>query len=166
MKKEPLPWDVKQQCLWIVRGYERARREYLKQRRGILDAGGGGSGTTYLAEIGKGEDGKPKYEERRAFLPASHSASRTTENIAMQLAGLESTQSFRQMRAVEHARARIGEGLPDALRDALQDAIMLNCQNGRKYPFERLYVVGISRTVFYEIRDSFFRNIAQEIGLF
>lgn len=166
MNERKLPWDVKQQALWIVRGYDRARREYLKQRREILDAGGGGNGTTYLAEIGRGADGKPKYEERRAFLPASHNASRTAENIAIQLAALENTQSFRQMRAVEHARDHIGADMPDGMADALKDAIMLNCQDGRKYRFEYLFLSGISRSGFYRIRDSFFREIAEELGLF
>ena len=166
MNERKLPWDVKQQCLWIVRGYDRPRRDYLRQRREILDAGGGGSGTTYLAEIGKGADGKPKYEERRAFLPAAHNASRTAENIAIQLAALENTQSFRQMRAVEHARDHIGADMPDGMADALKDAIMLNCQDGRKYRFEYFFLSGISRSGFYRIRDNFFREIAEELGLF
>jgi hypothetical protein len=55
--------------------------------------------------------------------------------------------------------------MPAAIQDALQDAIMLNCMNGRKYPFERLYVVGLGRSEFYRIRDAFFRSIAEEIGL-
>lgn len=152
-----LPWDVKQQASWIVRGYDRARREYLKQRREILDAGGGGNFTEYIAENG---------EKRRAFLPAAHNASRTAENIAIQLAALENTQSFRQMRAVEHARDHIGADMPDGMADALKDAIMLNCQDGRKYRFEYLFLSGISRSGFYRIRDSFFREIAEELGLF
>ena len=150
-----LPWDVRQQALWIVRGYERARCEYLRQRREILDAGGENY-VTYQ------EDG----ETRRAYLPISHQASRSTENVAIRLEALEKTETFRQMRAVEHARARIGEGMPDAIRDALQDAIMLNCMSGRKYPFERLYVVGLGRSEFYRIRGAFFRRIAEEVGLF
>ena len=154
MKPEKLPWDVKQQCLWIVRGYERTRRDYLRARREILDAGG----ERYVNYTADGE-------ERRAYLPASHVAGRTAENVALRLEGLERTAAFRNMRAVEHARARIGEGLPEALADALREAILLNCQNGRRYPFERLYVVGIGRSAFYELRDRFFRDIAEEVGL-
>ena len=149
-----LPWDVRQQALWIVRGYERARREYLRQRREILDAGG----ENYVTYQSDGET-------RRAYLPSSHQASRATENVAIRLEALEKTETFRQMRAVEHARARIGEGMPPAIRDALQDAIMLNCMNGRKYPFERLYVVGIERRTFYRKRNAFLRQIAEELGL-
>jgi len=150
-----LPWDVKQQCLWIVRGYERQRREYMRARREILDAGGSRF-TTYTVNG----------EERRAFLPGSGSASRTTEDKQMRLEALEHTMAFRQMRAVEHARARIGAGLPGNLQDQLRDAIMLNCIDGRRYPFERLYVLGISRRDFYRRRDDFFREIAQELQLF
>lgn len=150
-----LPWDVKQQCLWIVRGYERQRREYMRARREILDAGGSRF-TTYTVNG----------EERRAYLPGSGNASRTTEDKQMRLEALEHTLAFRQMRAVEHARAHIGAELPGDLQDQLRDAIMLNCMDGRRYPFERLYVLGISRRDFYRRRDAFFREIAQELQLF
>ena len=155
MTTQKLPWDVRQQCLWIVRGYDRSRREYLKARREILDAGGDRS-VTY----------KANGEERREYLPSAHNASRTTENLAEQLTALEQTQAFRQMRAVEHARARIGADLPGDLQDKLRDAIMLKCMDGRKYPFERLYVVGIERATFYRARNTFFLQIAMELGLF
>lgn len=154
MSREKLPWDVRQQCLWIVRGYDRARREYIKARRELLDAGG----ANYITYTEEGE-------EKRAFLPSSHQATRTTENLADRLMALDNTQSFRQMRAVEHARARIGAGMPPELQDELRDAIMLNCSDGRKYPFERMYVIGISRADFYRARNAFFRAIAIELGL-
>ena len=150
-----LPWDVKQQCLWIVRGYERARREYLRARREILDAGGGEHFTTATVNG----------EEVRAFMPSTHNAGRNTENIALRLTALENTAAYKQMRAVEHARAKLGAELPEILADMLRDAIMLNCLNGRKYPFERLYLAGISRSDFYRVRDRFFREIADELGL-
>lgn len=152
---EKIPWDVRQQCLWIVRGYDRQRREYLKARREILDAGGDRS-VTYTV------DG----EERREYLPGAHNTTRTTENLAVRLAALERTTAFRQIRAVDHARARIGQDMPAELADRLRDAIMLNCMDGRKYPFERLYVVGIERATFYRARNAFFRQIATELGLF
>ena len=83
----------------------------------------------------------------------------------MQLEGLESSPMVRQLRAVEHAKAKIGKGLPEMLQDALREAIMTNCQSGRKYPYERLYVVGVCRRDFYRVRDEFFTNIAEELGL-
>ena len=153
-KKEKMPWAVKQQCLWIVRDYERMRREYRKMRRDILDAGGGHY-TTYI------ENG----EERRAFMPSTHNASRTTEDRQMQLEGLEQTVMVKQLRAVEHSLAKVGKDMPEMLQAALREAILLNCQNGRKYPFERLYVVGISRADFYRARNGFFENIAVELGM-
>ena len=154
MKASKLPWAVKQQCLWIVRDYERMRREYKRQRRDILDASGGHY-TTYVV------DG----EERRAFMPSQHSATRTTEDRQMQLEALEQTLMVKQLRAVEHSLAKVGKDMPEMLQDSLRDAILTNCQNGRKYPFERLYVVGIERRSFYYIRDEFFYNIACELGI-
>ena len=145
---------MKQQTLWIVRDYERMRREYKRMRRDILDAGG----ANYVTYTENGE-------ERRAYMPSQHSASRSTEDRQMQLEGLESSPMVRQLRAVEHAKAKIGKGLPEMLQDALREAIMTNCQSGRKYPYERLYVVGIGRRDFYYKRDEFLENIAEELGL-
>ena len=154
MKASKLPWAVKQQTLWIVRDYERMRREYKRMRRDILDAGG----ANYVTYTENGE-------ERRAYMPSQHNASRSTEDRQMQLEGLESSPMVRQLRAVEHAKAKIGKGLPEMLQDALREAIMTNCQSGRKYPYERLYVVGVCRRDFYRVRDEFFTNIAEELGL-
>ena len=155
MGNNRLPWDVKQQCLWIVRGYDRTRREYLKARREILEAGG----ENYVTYTENGES-------RREYLPTSHNATRTVESITLKLEALEKSTAFRQMRAVEHARARIGNDLPEMLADMLRDAIMLNCQRGREYPYERLYVAGIIRKDFYARRNAFLEEIAEELGLF
>ena len=154
MSKEKLPWAVKQQILWMVRDYDRMRREYKRMRRDILDAGGEHY-TTYVVNG----------EERRAYISGGHNASRSTEDRQMQLETLEQTPMVKQMRAIEHASARIGKDLPELLRDQLREAILLNCQSGRKYPFERLLVTGISRSDFYRVRDSFFVEIAAELGL-
>lgn len=154
MSKEKLPWAVKQQILWMVRDYDRMRREYKRMRRDILDAGGEHY-TTYVVNG----------EERRAYISGGHNASRTTEDRQMQLETLEQTPMVKQMRAIEHASARIGKDLPEMLQDQLRESILLNCQSGRKYTFERLFVVGISRSDFYRIRDKFFGEIAAELGL-
>ena len=123
-------------------------------RRDILDAGG----ANYVTYTENGE-------ERRAYMPSQHNASRSTEDRQMQLEGLESSPMVRQLRAVEHAKSKIGRGMPEMLQDALREAIMTNCQSGRKYPYERLYLTGISRSDFYRIRDTFFENIAEELNL-
>lgn len=154
MNKEKLPWAVKQQILWMVRDYDRMRREYKRMRRDILDAGGEHY-TTYIVNS----------EERRAYISSGHNASRTTEDRQMQLETLEQTPMVKQMRAIEHASARIGKDLPELLRDQLREAILLNCQSGRKYPFERLFVVGMERRSFYYVRDEFFKDIATELGM-
>lgn len=155
MTKTKLPRDIQQQCLWIVRGYERCRQEYKERRQEILDASPQ-QFSTYKDASG---------EECRVYFSGGHSASRTTENRELQLEGLESTLAFKQMRAVEHARDRIGAGLPELMGDYLRAAIIQNCMDGRTYPFERLFTVGISRMGFYRCREAFLYDIANELGL-
>ena len=164
MKQTKLPRDVQQRCIWLVRGYERCRRDYKELRQSIIE-GGGENYSTYEVKDGQTKDGKPIFEERRTYTQGGHIASRTTEDKEMRLEDLEHLPWVRDMRAVEHARARIGASLPEAMRDALSEAIILNCISGRTYPFERLYTVGISRRGFYRYRESFFYDIANELGM-
>lgn len=154
MSKEKLPWAVKQQVLWMVRDYDRMRREYRRMRRDILDAGGEHY-TTYTVNG----------EERRAYISGGHNASRTTEDRQMQLETLEQTPMVKQMRAIEHASARIGQDLPEMLQDMLRDAIVKNCKDRSTYVYERLPVVGVSRREFYRVKDRFLGEIAEELGV-
>ena len=156
--KNKLPWYVKQQCLAVVRGYDQSRKEYHRMRAEILNEGHAGSSVTYVDTVSG--------ETMATLIPGAHAASRTTENKAMKLEALTQTMAYKQIKAVEHARAKIGEGLPELIQDLLQEGIMRNCMNGRRYNFERLYIIGISRAEFYRYRDQFFRMIADELGLF
>lgn len=153
--KEKLPWGLKQRVLGIVKDYDRMRAEYKARRMDILDAGGG----HYSTYVVNGE-------ERRAYMPSAHNASRTTEDKQLQLDGLEQTLLVRQLRAVEHASARIGKDLPGPMQDQLREALMLNCTDGRKFPFERLFVTGVSRSEFYERKDAFLLAIYEELQPF
>ena len=164
MERTKLPRDVQQRCIWLVRGYERCRRDYKELRQSIID-GGSDSYTSYQAKVGKTKDGKIITEERRTYIKGGHIASRTTEDKEMRLDDLERLPWVRDMRAVEHARDRIGASLPEAMRDMLSQAIILNCISGRAYPFERLVTVGISRRGFYRYREAFFYDIANELGM-
>ena len=163
MERVKLPRDVQQRCIWLVRGYERCRREYKERRQNIID-GGGGHYSTYKVKVGE-KNGKPVFEERRSFTGGTHAASRTTEDRELRLEDLERMRWVLEMRAVEHAMDRIGAGMPEMMADYLRAAIMQNCLNGRKYPFEHLYTVGISRRGFYRYREAFFYDIANELGL-
>lgn len=156
--KNKLPWYVKQQCLAVVRGYDQSRKEYLRLRSEILNEGRSGSSVTYVDTVSG--------ETMATLIPGAHAASRTTENKAMKLEALTQTMAYKQIKAVEHARAKVGENLPELIQDLLQEGIMRNCLNGRKYNYERLYIIGISRSEFYRYRDQFFRMIAEELGLF
>lgn len=164
MERPRLPRDVQQRCVWLVRGYERCCTEYKERRQAIID-GGGGNYTSYMVRVGTTKDGKPIVEERRSYATGGHIASRTTEDRELRMEELERLPWVREMHAVEHARERIGKGMPDDMREMLKKAIILNCLSGRSYPFERLYTVGISRRQFYRYRDAFFRDIAIELGM-
>ena len=102
-----IPYDVKQECLWIVRGYSRRAKE-------------------------------------RVHLP----------------------QDVQRIHAVEYALNQIGHDIQDqGTRQRLRNAIVLNCESGKQYPFERLAVDGFSRRDFYRRKDNFLFSVAKYMGI-
>lgn len=155
-----LPDDVKQNCLSLVRGYARRKKEYAQKRAELM--------TNSSDKIITIRDKDSPDDEKKAegvMLPASHNATRTTENIAMRMIGLEEHMDTRRMRAVEYAEGRIGMDLSEDQRKALSKAIFTSCTKGREYPFERLCVEGMERSCFYDRRMRFLIDIALYMDL-
>jgi hypothetical protein len=70
------------------------------------------------------------------------------------------------MRAVEEAKLQVGLDQPtEEARQRLTQGIILNCENGRAYPFEYLNITGISRSDFYRRRDEFLLEIAKYLKM-
>lgn len=86
-------------------------------------------------------------------------------NDPLMLADLEEHPETKRMRAVEIAQRCIGLELPEATRDKLADAIMLNCKSGRRYPYENLNLDEIEPSEFYAQRYRFLVNIARYLQL-
>lgn len=150
MREMKLPWDVKQECLWIVRGYERRVAMYRQMRQDVLDSGGKKYVTYKVGD-----------EERRAYLPGTHDAGRMVEQKEAQLSAIEELPEIRKMRAVEYARAHSGVDIQnEELRARLQQAMLLNCQNRDEYPFHRLNLPELSQRDFYRRKDRFLADIA------
>ena len=79
---------------------------------------------------------------------------------------LEHSPDARRVAAVDKAKLLIGEDLQDGeLRRKLTNAILLNCESGRNYPFEILGVDGLSRMDFYRRRNRFLQTVAENFGL-
>lgn len=146
-----MPDDIRRECLSIVAGYNRRVRNYYQARREIID-----QTSQRFVEVG----------DERVFLPSSHDASRTAENIAIALEALEHKYETKKMRAVEYAKKRIGSDLPECdLKQRLIDAIMLNCRSGRKFPYACFDLTGIEKTNFYDRRGDFLMDIARYLDM-
>lgn len=75
-------------------------------------------------------------------------------------------REFERLEAVEQAMVAIGGDIPaDEVRRQLRDAIMLNIESGRRYPYERLDLPAVSRSDFYRRKDKFLEDIAARMGL-
>lgn len=144
MEDERLPRWIQQQCLWIVRGYEQNKMQWQLRRHEIL------AGSAAPA------DGMPR---------GSGGEHRSAEDKASRLEALERTLAFRQMIVVEHALTRVSAGLPWTMAKQLRNALMLNCSNGRQWPYARLALDGFSRMGFYRYRNRFLYLIAEELDL-
>lgn len=159
-RAKTLPDDVRQTCIQLVRGYDRRVRNYYDRRREIIE------GTPCQYEVIKDKSDPKNWEKTTRFYPpSSHSASRTGEDKAMQLLGLEELPETKRMRAVEQAKLQIGLELPEDMRRKLAEAIILNCKSGRRFPYKVLDVDGFSERGFYRKRDSFLLDIAVYLEL-
>ena len=159
-RPKKLPDDVRQTCIQLVRGYDRRVREYYDRRREIIE----GSPCRY--ETIRDKDAPEDWQKSTRFYPPSaHSASRTGEDKAIQLQGLEDLLETKRMRAVEQAKVQIGLDLPEDMRRKLVNAMILNCKAGRRYPFDCFDLQGIGRSDFYERRMEFLIEIAKIMDL-
>ena len=155
-----LPDDVKQNCISLVRGYARRKKEYAQKRAELMT-----NSSDKIITIRDKDHPDDEGKMEGVMLPGSHNATRTTENIAMRMIGLEEHMDTRRMRAVEYAEGRIGLDLPEDQRRILSRAIFISCTQGRKYPFERLRVDGMERSCFYDRRMRFLIDIAKYMDM-
>lgn len=155
-----LPKDVRESCLSYVRGYERRKREYALKRAEVLS-----NTSSRIVTIKDKDHPEDERKDVGVVLPGSHNASRLTEDQTIKLQGLEELPETKRMRAVEYAAELIGIDLPECQRKKLVRAIFLSCTQGRKYPFERLGIVGMERSCFYDRRMKFLVCIAKYMEL-
>lgn len=155
MPQKALDEDIKQQALWIVRGYKASLRRYMAARQDVILAT-----PCSFGEYVAGE------ETCRQYFPHSSDVGRPVENMQQALERLEQSPDARRVAAVDKAKLLIGEDLQDGeLRRKLTNAILLNCESGRNYPFEILGVDGLSRMDFYRRRNRFLQTVAENFGL-
>lgn len=155
MAKKTLDDDIKQQALWIVRGYKASLKRYMAARQDVILAT-----PCSFGEYVAGD------ETCRQYFPHSSEAGRPVENMQQALERLERSPDARRVAAVDKAKLLIGNDLQDEeLRRKLTNAILLNCESGRNYPFEILGVDGLSRRDFYRRRNRFLQDVAEKFGI-
>ena len=155
MPKKAIDEDIKQQALWIVRGYKASLRRYMAARQDVILA----TPCSFGEYVSGGET-------CRQYFPHSSDVGRPVENMQQALERLERCPDARRVAAVDKAKLLIGEDLQDEeLRRKLTNAILLNCESGRNYPFEILGVDGLSRRDFYRRRNRFLHDVAEKFGI-
>lgn len=157
-RKPVLPYDIRQECLWIVRGYDRRVKAYLEARRQVL----GGTACGFVDTTATQD--KPSM---RAYLPHGSGSGRPAESKYEQLAAIEDWPETQRMRAVEVAKVHIGQDIENAeLRQRLAEGILLNCCSRNEYPFRVLNLPDVSERDFYRRKDRFLLEVAGFLGLF
>lgn len=156
-RKPNLPYDVRQECLWIVRGYDRRVKAYHEARREVID------GTACGFVDTKGTKDKPSV---RVYMPHGTGDSRPVESKMEQLAAIEGWPETQKMRAVEQAKLHIGEDIQnEELRQRLAEGIWLNCMSHKRYPYMLLNLPGISEHGFKRRKAAFLSDIAEFLGM-
>lgn len=140
-----IPYNIKQESLWIVRGYDTRRRNYEQAKADIMQrmVAGAGDGT-----------------------PHGSNVSNPTEQKTMEIDKLETWPEVKKMRAVEYAERQIGQDVMDAeIRDRLRKAIVQNCKSGKKYPYEKADLTEFSRMDFYRRKTKFLLDVASYLEM-
>lgn len=139
--KYPLPDDLKQRCLSLVKGYERLLNQYTQKRNEIIYSS------------------KPPSDG----MPRSGKISDETFEKTKRLAKLDSLYDVAVIKAVDKAKQCIGLDIAaDDERRRVADAVWDSCVDGKGFTFEyRALCVG--KTNFYERRREFLYNIAQNM---
>jgi len=146
--KEKTPDDVVSLCEGIARGYNRRKKDYENRRLDIVYAG---SVSTAFCDLVGGAKGNATSD------PVARKAER--------LEKLENSLDARFIHAVEQSLAHVGADVTRELREKLRRAVMLNCENGRDFPYELLNIDEFSRRDFYRRRRAFVEGIGAVLGL-
>ncbi|MCL1903184.1 MAG: hypothetical protein FWF94_02055 [Oscillospiraceae bacterium] len=145
--KLSVPKDVTALCEDIARGYERRKKDYENKRIDIIYSHSSG----FEGAVG-----------------GSRSAGNTSDPSAAKaerLMRLEKSLDAQFLKAVEQSLMMLGTDISRDSRERLRKAVILNCENGREYPFEYLGIDEFSRREFYRRRKSFIIGIGAILGL-
>ncbi|MCL1866426.1 MAG: hypothetical protein FWF82_03345 [Oscillospiraceae bacterium] len=139
--------DTMALCEEIVKGHVRRQKALENKRADIIHAGGS---VSYSEHVG-GSRGNA----------VSDPTAKKTEKLEKLENGLDALF----IRVVEETLADTGKDVVRDSRDKLRKAIMLNCENGRAFPYEMLGIDEFSRSEFYRRRKVFITQVAQRLGL-
>lgn len=154
--KYKLPPDVRKTVIGIVQGYERRKNELRRDEEEILSLG---SGKFETVQSDKGK------ETERAFMPSGKGGkSSAVENQAMQLMNLHNSWDYRCNMAIDKALETLPlDSYNPDLAKKVRDKIMLSCQIGKCFCFERAGIVGIEKSRFYQLRTLFLISLAKKL---
>jgi hypothetical protein len=147
VKETKAPKDVVSLCEGIVRGHERRRKDYENRRLDIIYSGGS---VVYSDYVG-GARGNAVSD------PSARKAER--------LEKLENSLDAKFLHAVEQSLVSAGADVARELAVRLRKAIMLNCESGHEYPYEKLNIDEFSRRDFYRRRKAFIVGVGEVLGL-
>jgi hypothetical protein len=146
LNKLKVPKDVTALCEQVAKGYERRKKSYEQQRMDIIYRQPSG-GADFVGGHTPGRNGNP------------------TAFKAERLLKLENGLDMQMIRAVDEALLMTGTDVSRDSREKLRKALLLNCEDGKEFPFEVLGLDGFSRSEFYRRKRMFIAGIGAALGL-
>ncbi|MCL1881095.1 MAG: hypothetical protein FWF76_02845 [Oscillospiraceae bacterium] len=141
-----LPTDIISLCEDIAKGYNRRRKDYENRRLDIMYH----SGARF-----------ENYTGGAKGIAVSNPVARKVERLER----LESGLDYKFIKAVENSLSKAGSDLPNDCRKRLTNALMLNSENGKDFPYEKLGLDEFSRRDFYRRRKKFIIGIGAFLGI-
>ncbi|MCL1788846.1 MAG: hypothetical protein FWG33_00635 [Oscillospiraceae bacterium] len=147
MTKISISKDTEALCELIARGHERRKKAFENKRLDIIYSHSSG----FEGAVG-----------------GSKSAGTISDPSAVKaerLERLETSLDAKFLKAVEQSLVLLGADVSRESREKLRKAVLLNCENGREYPYELLNIDEFSRRGFYRRRKMFITGIGIALGL-
>jgi len=141
------PKDVTALCETIAKGHERRKKDYESRRIDIIYHGTSAGSSDFTVKTKGSVTSDPVVRK------------------AESLEKLENSLDYKFIKAVEQSLSSVGAGIPRDLRDRLRSAVLLNCENGRDYPYEILNIDEFSKRDFYRRRKQFLNGIGVYLGI-
>lgn len=155
--KYKLPPDVRRTVISLVQGYNRRKKELIQKENEICSVSGGKYETIHNPE--------DWHKDVRVYMPSVRgTVVSVIETQAGELFKLHESFDYRCNKSIDKALEELQlDSYNKELSEKVKKTIIVSCEKGRDFSFERSGIDGISKPTFYRLRSQFLYLLAKKL---